>query len=240
MSTSSSGSPSPDRPDRDRATGEGGTTLSEADSKRRLAEYGVPVLPDRRVESAGEAVAAAAALGFPVVVKLGGDAIAHKTERGLVRLNLGDEVAVSDAAEDLLRAARPEDGDVHLLVAPMVRGARELIAGLHTDAQFGRCVMVGFGGILAEAVADVAFRLVPLERVDADEMIEELGTRALLGPFRGEPPVDRDALAATLLGLSALAVADPEVVSVDVNPLIVVDGRPVAVDALVEIAGGTR
>ncbi len=217
-----------------------GTTLSEADSKRRLAEYGVPVVPDRRVGSSGDAVAAAAAFGFPVVVKLGGDAIAHKTERGLVRLNLGDEVAVQDAAEDLLRSARPEDGKVHLLVAPMVRGARELIAGLHTDAQFGRCVMVGFGGILAEAIADVAFRLVPLARIDADEMIEELGTQALLGPFRGEPPVDRDTLAATLLGLSALAVADPEVVSVDVNPLIVVDGRPVAVDALVEIAGGAR
>ena len=235
-------SPSPDRPGRDRPAGGGGSTpgstLSEADSKRRLAEYGVPVLPDRRVGSADDAVAAAAAVGFPVVVKLGGDAIAHKTERGLVRLNLGDEVAVRDAAEELLRSARPEDGEVHLLVAPMVRGARELIAGLHTDAQFGRCVMVGFGGILAEAIADVAFRLVPLARIDADEMIEELGTQALLGPFRGEPSVDRDALAATLLGLSALAVADPEVVSVDVNPLIVVDGRPVAVDALIELAGG--
>src|SRR6185369_12427250 len=97
-----------------------------------------------------------------------------------------------------------EDGDVGLLVAPMVRGARELIAGLHTDPQFGRCVMIGFGGILAEAIADVAF-----ERVDADEMMDELETQALLGPFRGEPAVDRDALAATILGLSALAEAQP-------------------------------
>jgi acetyl-CoA synthetase (ADP-forming) len=213
------------------------TTLSEAHSKRLLAEYGVPVLPERSARNAGEAAAAATELGFPVVVKLCGDAIAHKTERGLVRLNLGDEVAVRDAADDLLRAATPGDGDVELLVAPMVRGARELIAGLHTDAQFGRCVMVGFGGILAEAIADVSFRLVPLERVDADEMIAELETQALLGPFRGEPAVDRDALAATLLGLSALAAAEPDVVAVDVNPLIVVDGRPVAVDALVELAG---
>ena len=215
------------------------TTLSEADSKRLLAEYGVPVLRDRSVLDTDAAAVAAAELGFPVVVKLGGDAIAHKTERGLVRLNLGDEAAVRDAADDLLRSATPEDGDVHLLVAPMVRGARELIAGLHTDAQFGRCVMIGFGGILAEAIADVSFRLVPLERVDADEMIDELETQALLGPFRGEPAVDRDALAATILGLSALADAEPNIVSVDVNPLIVVDGRPVAVDALVEIAGAS-
>ncbi len=168
------------------------TTLSEAASKRLLADYGVPVLPDRSVLTTEEAVAAAAALGYPVVVKLGGDAIAHKTERGLVRLNLGDETAVRDAADDLLRAATAADGEVHLLVAPMVRGARELIAGLHTDGQFGRCVMIGFGGILAEAIADVSFRLVPLERVDADEMIDELETQALLGPFRGEPAVDRD------------------------------------------------
>jgi succinyl-CoA synthetase beta subunit len=213
------------------------TTLSEAASKRLLADHGVPVLPDRTVDSAEDAVAAAAELGFPVVVKLGGDAIAHKTERGLVRLNLGDAASVRDAAEDLLRVATPQDGDVHLLVAPMVRGARELIAGLHTDAQFGRAVMIGFGGILAEAIADVSFRLVPLERVDAEEMIDELRSQALLGPFRGEPAVDRDALVGTILGLSALAAAAPEVVSVDVNPLIVVDGRPVAVDALVEIAG---
>jgi acetyl-CoA synthetase (ADP-forming) len=213
-------------------------TLSEARSKQLLAEHGVPVLPERTVATVDEAVAAANDVGFPVVLKLCGDAIAHKTERGLVRLHLGDPSAVREAAGALLAAARPEDGEVGLLVAPMVRGARELIAGLHTDPQFGRCVMIGFGGILAEAIADVAFRLVPVERVDADEMMDELETQALLGPFRGEPAVDRDALAATILGLSALAEADPGIVSADVNPLIVVDGRPVAVDALVELADG--
>ncbi len=98
------------------------TTLSEAASKRLLAEYGVPVLPDRMVVDADAAAAAADELGFPVVVKLGGDSIAHKTDRGLVRLELGDEAAVRDAADDLLRCATPDDGDVHLLVAPMVRG----------------------------------------------------------------------------------------------------------------------
>jgi acetate---CoA ligase (ADP-forming) subunit beta len=212
-------------------------TLSESRSKHLLADYGVPVLPERNARTADEAVGAAAELGYPCVLKLCGDAIAHKTERGLVRLNLGDEAAVREAAVALLGAATLADGEVELLVAPMVRGARELIAGVHTDAQFGRCVMVGFGGILAEAIADVSFRLVPLERVDAEEMIEELATQALLGPFRGEPAVDRDALIATILGLSELATAESDVVSVDVNPLIVVDGRPVAVDALVELRG---
>jgi acetyl-CoA synthetase (ADP-forming) len=95
--------------------------------------------------------------------------------------------------------------------------------------------MLGIGGILAEAVADVAFRLAPLDRVDAEDLVDDLRMQALLGPFRGEPAVDRDVLITTLLGLSALATNEEEVVSVDVNPLIVVDGRPVAVDALVEV-----
>ena len=117
----------------------------------------------------------------------------------------------------------------------MVSGARELIAGYVRDDEFGPCVMLGVGGVLAEAVADVAFRLVPLERVDADDLIDELRTQALLGPFRGEPPVDRQRLADVVTGLAALAAARTEVVAVDVNPLIVTEGVPVAVDALVEV-----
>lgn len=211
-------------------------TLSEAESKRRLAGHGIAFPDERVVQTASEAVAAAAALGHPVVLKLGGAAIAHKTERGLVRLRLTDDEAVAEAAEALLAAARPEDGEVHLLVAPMLAGNRELIAGLHHDEQFGMTVMLGVGGILAEAVADVAFRLVPVSRLEAAEMIDDLGTQKLLGAFRGEPAVDRSALVDVLVGLSDAAVADSSILSADLNPLIVVDGRPVAVDALVEVA----
>jgi succinyl-CoA synthetase beta subunit len=210
-------------------------TLSEAGSKELLGAYGVPFPPERVVGTADAAVEAAADLGYPVVVKLGGDTIAHKTERGLVRLGLAAPDAVRVAAGELLAAAQPEDGDVHLLVAPMLDAKRELIAGLHDDPQFGKTVMLGMGGILAEAVADVTFRLVPIERVDAEEMIEDLATQALLAPFRGEPAVDREALAAVLLALSQAASERPDIVSADLNPLLVVDGRPVAVDALVEL-----
>ena len=180
-------------------------------------------------------MAAAGEVGLPVVVKLGGDGIAHKTERGLVRLGLGSAEQVRDAAEALLGAATPEDGEVHLLVAPMLRATRELIAGLHDDAQFGMTVMLGVGGVLAEAVADVSFRLVPITRVDAEEMIDDLALQALLGPFRGEPAVDRAAVADVLLGLSEAAARRDDIASADLNPLLVVDGRPVAVDALVEV-----
>jgi acetyl-CoA synthetase (ADP-forming) len=153
-----------------------------------------------------------------------------------VRLSLGGAAEVEVAARELLAAARPEDGEVALLVAPMLRGTRELIVGLHDDPQFGRCVMVGIGGVLAEAIADVAFRLVPIDALDAHEMLDDLQAQAVLGPVRGEPAVDRDAVAAVIVGLSRLVDARPDIVSVDVNPLLIVDGLPVAVDALVEVS----
>lgn len=212
-------------------------TLSEAESKSLVAAHGIPIPDERIADDAAAAVTAADAIGYPVVVKLNGDAIAHKTERGLVRLNLPDAPAVEAAAHDLLGAATAADGPVTLLVAPMLKGNRELIAGVHHDPQFGPTVMLGVGGILAEAIADVAFRLVPLSPVDAEDLIDDLTTQALFHEFRGEPPVDRSALIEVVTGLAALAEAHPDVVSVDLNPLIVVDGRPIAVDALVELRG---
>ena len=211
------------------------TTLPEDASKRLLAGHGVLVPDERVVATAAEAAQAATDLGFPVVVKLRGDAIAHKTERGLVRLGLASAAAVAAAGAELLAAARPDDGAVGLLVAPVVRGSREFIAGLNLDAQFGMTVMLGVGGVLAEAIADVVFRLVPIDRTDAAEMIDDLATQALLGPFRGEPAVDREGLVDVLVGLSDAASAHPDLVSADLNPLIISNGLPVAVDALVEL-----
>ena len=210
-----------------------GSTLSERASLELVARYGVPTVPTRRATTPDDAVSAAAELGYPVAVKSHGEGIAHKTERGLVRLDLASPDAVRDAAASLLAAAPPDDDEVDLLIAPMVDGSRELIAGMHTDEQFGRCVMVGLGGVLTEARADVAFRLAPLTRFDAADMLEELRVHALLGPVRGEPAVDRDAVSEVLLALAHLAADEPDVHSVDVNPLVIVDGRPVAVDALV-------
>lgn len=211
------------------------STLAEDASLALLAEHGVPVVAATRVGDPEAAARAADAIGYPVVVKLVGDRIAHKTERGLVRLALADGDGVRRAASEVLAAARPEDGEVALLVAPMLRATRELVAGLVRDPQFGPCVMVGIGGVLTEAIGDVAFVPVPLDALDAAEAIESLRAQALLGAVRGEPPVDRHALASVLLALGSLAQARPDVVSVDVNPLVVVDGRPIAVDALVEL-----
>ena len=211
-------------------------TLSERESKALLSGYGVPIAAERFVDTTTAAGDAAEDLGFPVVVKLNGDRIAHKTERGLVRLRLGDRAAVETAAAELLAAARPDDGDVDLLIAPMISGNRELIAGVVRDHQFGAMVMLGVGGILAEAVADVVFRPAPLDPTSAREMIGDLRTQTLLGAFRGEAAVDLDALCELLVGLGALASERDDVASIDINPVIVTaDGGLVAVDGLVEL-----
>src|SRR5262249_14206609 len=156
-----------------------------------LAAYGVPVAAEEIADDAEGAARAAAAIGFPVVVKVCGPTIAHKTERGLVRLSLGDANAVRSAATELLALRPPEDGGVSLLVAEMVRGRRELIAGVVRDPQLGPCVMLGVGGIFAEAVGDVAFATAPVTTSEAHGMIASLRSTRLLSAFRGEPPVDR-------------------------------------------------
>lgn len=212
------------------------TTTSEDESKRRLRPHGIPFPPEELAGDPAAAVAAADAIGHPVVVKLCGEAVAHKSERGLVRVGLGDATAVHLAASELLEAARPEDLATGVLVAPVVRGHRELIAGLATDPTFGRTIVVGIGGVLTEALADVSVRLLPIGRDDALDMLDGLRNQALLGELRGEPPVDRDAVADVLVALGEFAATAPDVVSVDLNPLIVQDGLPVAVDALVEVA----
>lgn len=172
---------------------------------------------------------------YPVVAKLCGRRIAHKSERNLLRLQIDDRQSLQTACDDLLAAARPDDGTVELLVTSMAEGNRELICGLHNDPQFGLVVMLGIGGVLAEAVRDVTFRLAPITEIDAAEMIDDLRAQRLLGEFRGEPALRRQKLIDVLMALCSLGAAHPEVHSVDLNPLIIVDGRPVAVDALVEL-----
>ncbi len=209
-------------------------TLSELESKKRLSVAGVEFLDERNVDSPIAAAAAAAELGYPVVIKLNGERIAHKTERGLVRLGLRDQASVIDASADLLGKTTPDDGDVSLLVAPMVSTTREFIAGAIVDEQFGPCVLFGIGGVLAEAVGDAQLRLAPLTRPAAAEMIDSFSPRSLLDAFRGEPPVDRSALIELLVALGSVAI-EPDIAAVDLNPVLVDGGKPVAVDALVEL-----
>jgi len=212
--------------------------LNEAEAKALLKEFGVPVVPETVVAGEKEAAAAADALGYPVVVKGLGAALAHKTEQGLVHLNLGTPQAVQKAVA-AIRTSAAEDLD-GFVVQPQVQGKRELVAGLFRDAQFGPVVMFGVGGVFAEALADVAFRLAPLSETDAADMLTEIRAKALLGKYRGEEAIDRRQIFQILQGLSRIGVELPEIAEIDINPLVASSaGRLCAVDALV-VPGETR
>lgn len=207
-------------------------TLSEHDSKEVLKAYGVPVTREYLVRSAKEAVEKAQALGFPVVLKGCAAALAHKTESDVVRLNLAEPKAVRRAFKEIkAHAGLKLDG---VLVQEMVKGQRELVIGLIRDAQFGPCVMFGLGGIYTEILRDVSFRVAPLEKRDALEMMEEIKGKKILESFRGMAPADKEALARALIALGEIGLKHPEIKEIDVNPLILKKtGEPVAVDALV-------
>jgi acetyl-CoA synthetase (ADP-forming) len=211
-------------------------TLSEADSKQLLRDFGIPFLPEVLIASSDDAKHAATQFQGPVALKLCGSAIAHKSERGLVRLGVNGEAEILRAVEDLFDAARPEDGVTGVLVAPMATGLREFIAGVSVDPVFGPTVVFGLGGVLAEATGDATVRLAPLRRFDAFDMIDSLSTQALFEPFRGEPQVDRESLADVLCALSNAALTITDLVSIDLNPIMIVNGQPIALDALVELA----
>lgn len=210
-------------------------TMSEALSKQLLTPFGFPFAVEAVVATPSEAANAADEMGYPVVAKLNGDSIAHKTERGLVKLKLADRAAVEHAATDLLAMATPDDGEVQLLIAKMIDGKRELIVGMVHDPAFGNTAMLGVGGIFAEVIQDVVFAPMPIDLASAKRMIEALKYQAILKEFRGEAAVDTESLARAIVALSAACDKHPEIVSIDINPLIVQrDGTLVAVDALVE------
>ena len=212
------------------------TTLSEAASKQLLLPYGVPFAEEQVCSTVVQALEAANAIGYPVVIKLSGDHIAHKTERGLVRLNIADSAQAEQACGDLLTLMTDLDGEVSFLVAEMVKGDRELIVGVINDPQFGYMVALGIGGIFAETIDDVVLRPLPLSHDQALHMIEEVHHQSILGAFRGSLPIDREQLAHVLTSMSQVCAAHPEIESLDINPLIARnDGSLVAVDALIEI-----
>ncbi len=207
-------------------------TRDEVAAKQLLAGYGIPVVEEIAVESPAEARAAAERLGFPVVLKGRGAELSHKTELGLVFLGLANGAEVEARAVELL--ARGLGGLEGFVVQRQVSGRRELVVGLTRDAQFGPVLMLGLGGVFAEALRDVSFALAPLGPGDLEEMITGLRSAALVGAFRGEAAIDRRQLRAVLEGLARLADEHPEIVAVDLNPLVAgADGRLTAVDALI-------
>lgn len=218
-----------------RARARGQRALSEHDSKRILRAYGVPVTREALVTTASGARDAARRIGYPVALKVCAAGEAHKTERGLVAVGLANDGDLRRAFATLRERAGDGYGG-EFLVQEMVRGARELVIGMTRDPVFGPCVMFGLGGIFTEILADVVFRVAPLERPDALAMLDGIRAHLILGGVRGMRPVDREALSESLIAVGRIACERPEIAQIDVNPLIVRDDRPIAVDALVVLA----
>lgn len=216
----------------------------EAEAKALLAAAGIPAVPERVARDAGEAVAFAVALGYPVVLKLLSPDILHKSEIGGVLLGLADAAAVREGVATLLaRAARqaPEARIRGVLVARQVTGAVEMAMGVLRDPVFGPVAMVGLGGVFVEVLQDVAFRRCPFDAAEAERPVRSLRGFALLDGARGRPKADVAALARALAALSAFAVAaGPRLRSAEVNPLLVLpEGQGcLAADAAIELEAG--
>ena len=221
-------------------------TLSEHEAKNLLDAWGIRTTTEKRATTVEEALVAADEIGYPVVLKVESPDILHKTEAGALILDIHDERMLRAAYDDILRNAREHApaADIRgVLVQETVIGGTEVIVGVTQDPQLGPVLLYGTGGILVELMSDVAMRICPIARWDAEEMIEEVkGSRLMMG-FRGQPKGDISALVDTVLKVSDLAInLSDRVQEIDINPLAVLpQGEGVkALDALVTIKGSAR
>jgi len=204
------------------------TVLDEYESKKWLQALGLKVVKEVVVKDINEAIRAAKEIGYPVVLKGRIEGQIHKTEAGLVKLNLWTEDHLRSAYQEMSNLKpKPES----FLIQTMLKGDFELIVGITRDPQFGPAAMLGLGGIWTEVYRDVAFRLVPLNQQEVSEMVSELKGKNLFKGYRGSKPVNMESLSEWLIRLGWLAMNFDRIKEMDVNPLVIVDGEPVAVDA---------
>jgi acetyl coenzyme A synthetase (ADP forming)-like protein len=216
----------------------GPCVLSPHEAFALIEQAGIAVAPWRAAKECNEVAQAGEALGYPVVLKAYGEELVHKSELGAVVMSLVDRSALTEAFE--MMKGRLAASGVHaagFLVQKLVGGGREVILGITRDPAVGPLVMVGLGGVAVEVWKDVSFRVAPIACEDAEAMLDELQGVRLLGAFRGRPAGDRAALVQALVRLGDLAVAHPEVLECDVNPLLVMDEGQgcIAVDVRVRV-----
>jgi acetyltransferase len=204
--------------------------LDEYEAKKWFKTLGLKVVNEIIIRDLDEAIRAAEEIGYPVVLKGRVEGQVHKTEAGLVKLNLWNADHIRRAYQEMVGLeAKPQS----FLMQPMLNGNLELIAGIIRDPQFGLAAMLGLGGVWTEVYRDVVFRLVPLTQKDVLEMVADLKGQALLKGFRGSKPVDMESLADWLIKLGWIALAYEKIQGIDVNPLLIIDGEPMAVDAAI-------
>ena len=219
----------------------GQSALSETDGKAALARFGVPVVLDALVHSAAEARSEAARIGFPLVAKLVSPDVAHKTEHGLIRLNLTSADAVADAFTQMMTKAESMQVRIEgVTLEPMLAGGVEVLAGATRDPVFGWMLTVGLGGVWTELMQDATHALLPVDAAEAEAMLRRLKGFKLLDGYRGAPKADVAAAAAAIAALGKAVLAGGEALrEVEINPLLVMPKGAVAVDALVLLETGT-
>jgi len=203
--------------------------LDEFQAKKILSLYGIRVTRESLTMTADEAVQAARGIGYPVAVKACSWEVMHKTGKGLLALNLRTEKEVRRSLRSIRQAA---GSSVPVLIQEMVSGIREFVAGMTRFEGFGPCILFGLGGVLTEALKDSVWRSAPLSVVDAQEMIQDIRARKLVGEFRGMPAVDTTALAGILQRVGFIALLHPEIAEIDLNPIIIAGSSPIVADAL--------
>jgi len=210
------------------------TVLTEIEAKQVFTEAGITCTDTRLAPTKEDAVSLSEEIGFPVVLKISSVDITHKSDAGGVKVNLKDKVEVENAFDMIMRSAREKfpDADIEgISVQGMAKSGTEIIIGMIKDAQFGPVLMFGLGGILVEVLKDVAFRIVPLEKRDASEMIKEIKGYKLLEGYRGQDPVDIPYLEDMLVKLSLFVDNTPEIKEIDMNPVFAYKDGAVVVDA---------
>jgi acetyltransferase len=217
------------------AEGKNTSIWDEFASKRLLEKIHVPVVEEHLVRTAADALTEGRKIGFPLVLKGLLPGQVHKTESGLVRLGVAADAELEAAFAELLLRLK---GRGRIVVQRQLPADFELIAGFLRDSQFGPCVMFGLGGIFSEFQRDVVFALAPLSRKDALELIYRIKGRKLLQGFRGKAPINEETMADILVDLGNLGAACPAIAQIDINPLVVFRGNPVAVDATVILGKG--
>ncbi len=206
--------------------------LTEHETKKLLAKYGIPVTKEQIATSANEALAIAVQIGTPVAMKISSPDIAHKSDVGGVVLNVKKEYAGATYSKIISRIKKsvPDARTDGILVQQMAPAGHEIIVGLKKDAQFGHALMFGLGGIFVEVYKDVTFRVTPIDKSDALDMISEIKGYQILKGIRGRKPADIDAIARVLVSVSQMAEKE-NIIELDINPLIVSESGAVAVDA---------
>ena len=220
----------------DAARKEGRTSLTEIESKQILKEAGIDSTVIRLAKTRDEAISLSKEIGFPVVLKIVSPDVLHKTDAGGVKLGLDDEEAVGKAFDEIISAIKKNEPNANIhgvSVQNMARPGVEVIIGMSKDPQFGPVLMFGLGGILVEVLKDVSFRIVPLTKRDAREMIKEIKGYPILEGYRGQEPSNVAVLEDYLLKVSDYVDGRPEIKELDINPIFAYSDGAVAVDARV-------